>query len=146
MTDLFTKTKICKQCNLPRSLFKEFKPCSRGTRWYHSNICIYCDNENSKKRNKLKRARNTELQRKNNRLKRFGLLQSCIEEKLLDQDFKCAICSVEIDETAHVDHNHITGEVRDLLCGRCNVLLGHAREDPCILEAAADYLRKWADK
>lgn len=41
-----------------------------------------------------------------------------------------------------VDHNHVTGEVRGLLCHLCNVLIGNAREDPAILHAAADYLRK----
>lgn len=40
-----------------------------------------------------------------------------------------------------VDHNHKTGEVRGLLCKRCNRdLLGRAHDDPTILRRAADYL------
>jgi hypothetical protein len=41
------------------------------------------------------------------------------------------------------DHCHESGLGRDLLCHRCNVLLGMAKDDPERLEAAAAYLRKW---
>lgn len=39
-----------------------------------------------------------------------------------------------------VDHCHTTGRIRGLLCHRCNVLLGLAKDDLGILKSAAGYL------
>lgn len=39
-----------------------------------------------------------------------------------------------------IDHCHVTGRVRGLLCRQCNVLLGYARDNPEILQRAAKYL------
>lgn len=41
-----------------------------------------------------------------------------------------------------VDHDHITGELRGLLCSLCNKGMGKLREDPAILRAAADYIEQ----
>ena len=51
----------------------------------------------------------------------------------------CVICG---DESGLVvDHDHRTGRVRGALCQRCNMGLGHFRDDPELLELAAMYLR-----
>jgi len=50
----------------------------------------------------------------------------------------CVICG---DETKLVvDHDHITGKIRGMLCNHCNRGLGHFRDDPTLLEFAAQYL------
>ena len=55
---------------------------------------------------------------------------------------RCAIC--EQPRKLVVDHNHSTGEPRDLLCDGCNRGLGYFKEDPASLRRAADYLLAFA--
>ena len=43
-----------------------------------------------------------------------------------------------------VDHNHTTGKVRGLLCSNCNTLLGKAKDNVNILQAAIDYLNDFS--
>lgn len=65
------------------------------------------------------------------------------EWKLLQlelQDGKCAICKEPMDQS-YIDHDHETGEVRGLLCHRCNSGLGFFNDDPQRLLAALEYLR-----
>lgn len=57
---------------------------------------------------------------------------------------KCAICRQDFqkDRVGQIDHDHKTGQVRGLLCLHCNLLLGHAKDQPNILRAALTYLEK----
>ena len=43
-----------------------------------------------------------------------------------------------------VDHNHSTGEVRDLLCGNCNAAIGFLQENVEIAKKAVEYLMRWS--
>ena len=56
---------------------------------------------------------------------------------------ECVICGA--DEKLVVDHDHRTGKVRGMLCNHCNRGLGHFRDDPLLLEFAAQYLYASAD-
>ena len=56
---------------------------------------------------------------------------------------ECVICGSE--ETLVVDHDHLTGKVRGMLCNHCNRGLGHFRDSPLLLEFAAQYLYASAD-
>lgn len=42
-----------------------------------------------------------------------------------------------------IDHDHDSGQKRDLLCDNCNNMIGRALEDPAVLRAAAEYLERW---
>jgi len=61
---------------------------------------------------------------------------------LKEQKGKCKICGKEQqgDRALSVDHDHITGEIRGLLCRNCNSVIGFCKEDVIILERVIDYL------
>src|SRR5262245_51404334 len=57
----------------------------------------------------------------------------------------CALCRQVPDVDRpwmgwQVDHDHNTGEIRGLLCGPCNRILGYAHDDPELLRAMAAYV------
>lgn len=54
------------------------------------------------------------------------------------QDGRCRIC--ESEEKLVVDHDHETGNIRGLLCHRCNIGLGWFRDHPSLLNRAITYL------
>ncbi len=75
----------------------------------------------------------------------YGVTLEQYNEKFEQQGGRCIICQAHQSELKYslcVDHNHDTGEVRDLLCSKCNSLLGYCREDIGIMETAIEYLRK----
>lgn len=72
----------------------------------------------------------------------FGLTLADYEALHLAQGGLCAICqqSCATGRRLAVDHDHATNVVRGLLCYACNVGLGHLRDSPDNLRAAAAYL------
>ena len=65
------------------------------------------------------------------------------------QDNRCAVCGLEeraISNTSGkrlplaVDHNHETNKVRDLLCYRCNAVIGFMERNPELYIRMLDYL------
>ncbi len=63
---------------------------------------------------------------------------------LLNQSNSCAICGTTTPtgkwKVFAVDHNHVTGQVRGLLCNECNRGMGLLRDSADLLRKAADYL------
>lgn len=59
------------------------------------------------------------------------------------QGWLCVICDDKPNERGEklvVDHDHSTGEVRGLICRRCNTGLGYFRDNPNFLRHAVHYL------
>jgi Autographiviridae endonuclease VII len=80
--------------------------------------------------------------RKSHLKRKYGLTVEQYEAMLDAQGGVCFICrETPGDLPLHVDHDHTTGDVRGLLCIRCNNALGLFQESPALFQAAADYLR-----
>lgn len=109
--------------------------------------------ENAKNRAKYatdpERRRRLKLYNENAILrKKYGLTTEKYAAMLASQGGRCAICR---GHHAHgrrdakrftVDHCHVTGAVRGLLCMKCNTGIGMLGDDPGRLRVAIAYLEK----
>lgn len=82
----------------------------------------------------------------------YGMTLEEFDARLRAQDFKCEICSEDIQrgernskgkDVARVDHCHTTGKARGIICHQCNVLLGNAKDSRELLRNAERYLKKY---
>ncbi|MGO1050762.1 endonuclease domain-containing protein [Crossiella sp. CA198] len=79
---------------------------------------------------------------------RYGLTADQVDQVRADQHYRCAVCGRHEDQLPHglvVDHDHVSGLVRGLLCSTCNALLGLARDSAAVLAAAQHYLHRAAE-
>ncbi len=158
--------KKCSRCQKRKS-YSKFTPSDRGR---NGSWCKPCVNERRRERyatdpeyrektkvymNAWKRGRysgDSEYREKGSvkdwkrRLRRYGLTEEEYDAMNEAQGGRCAICGTTkcgtLDtERLCIDHDHITGKVRGLLCRLCNAGIGQLKDDPERLEAAAAYLR-----
>jgi hypothetical protein len=64
---------------------------------------------------------------------------------LEDQGHVCAICGTKdpgYKGRFVVDHDHDTGNVRGLLCDRCNTGIGFLQDNIAVLRSAINYLER----
>ena len=76
---------------------------------------------------------------------RYGIQLGDYDKMVSDQNGLCAICGCPTKQNRFlvVDHDHITGKVRELLCDRCNVSIP-VLDNPELLTKAKAYLLKHA--
>jgi hypothetical protein len=79
---------------------------------------------------------------------RYGMTVAGYDELLAAQRGRCAVCGTTDPgghwSRFHIDHDHRCGQIRGLLCNRCNGGLGYFFDDPELLRSAADYLERTA--
>jgi hypothetical protein len=92
-----------------------------------------------------RRVQNRLWQRKNVLKKVYGISMADYEAMFERQGGACAICK-RTGVALCVDHCHLTGEVRGLLCSLCNSAIGFCSDDPAVLQAAAAYLQAARDR
>ena len=79
--------------------------------------------------------------------KTYGLTIEQFDVMMQRQGGKCAGCKSDFamlsgvkNDVAHVDHCHLTGEIRGLLCRTCNHVLGLVKDSPETLQQLITYL------
>jgi hypothetical protein len=99
------------------------------------------------------------LRARRQRLYRYGVTLEEYQAMWDAQEGKCPVCSEDLTEQAHLDHDHaccpapdgkasnkLCGKcTRGILCFRCNVGLGSFKDDLVRLRAAMDYIKRWRD-
>jgi hypothetical protein len=81
----------------------------------------------------------------------YGLTSDEFDKRLIEQDGRCAICLIQLSGVGHsvdaprVDHDHLTGMVRKILCGSCNTGLGKFKDNFDLLQRASDYLKSFSE-
>ena len=133
--------KECRVCHITKP-DTDFYLCKRkgGNPEARHTECKQCAISRVKRTRDPRRARDLHLQRT------YGITIEQWEQMLDDQNGGCAICGTTKPGGKHnqfcTDHNHLTNEVRQLLCMDCNVVLGIVRESPEHFERLVDYVIK----
>lgn len=115
----------------------------RLERRVENGLCVVCDNAHEPNKT---RCEYHLFEHRLRQLYRRGLDRKVDVKSVLtllnSQDYKCAICEKLLDnnEPPHVDHHHISGTLRGLLCGPCNSGLGFFCDNVNLLRKAADYV------
>lgn len=77
----------------------------------------------------------------------YGITPEEFNKKSALQDNVCMICKqpqkTGIKKFLSIDHNHLTGELRDLLCDPCNRAMGLMKESIPLLQNMIAYLEIW---
>lgn len=118
---------------------------------YHSNYYLSHRNDSLSKSKKYYRdniVSKKNYHKKHYLYKTYGITLEEYNEKLLQQNGKCAICKkyeTSVDRSGNikslaVDHNHKTGKIRSLLCDNCNKALGYIQDDIDLLKSFIRYL------
>lgn len=142
------ETKSCKKCNedKPLSLFR-----SRGGAQSHllksyCNTCLYEDHRKwvDDNQDRVDEYRSKDSWTLAKRCSRYGITPEQFVDKYERQEKCCAICHSEIKITeSAIDHNHMTGEFRGILCKQCNRALGMFKDSPTVLKNALEYLEAY---
>lgn len=133
----------CKRCHEDKCE-DMFPKCARKSNGRQS-WCKACNSEYGSK----KRSENWEDNYFKRLWKVYGLTKEAFSELLSACDGLCQCCGIEMERrvsasksssTLCVDHDHITGDVRGLLCRNCNMALGCIGHDPNVAKNMANYL------
>jgi len=106
--------------------------------------------ENSEKIRELsslwRKANPTKRREQNWQSQGISLLQSEHDFLFQYQQGRCAICRVELSNlqwrfSECVDHDHVSKQIRGLLCQRCNAALGFLGDNEALVMSAFRFLR-----
>lgn len=138
-------TKRCKYCGEDKSLSEFSFNFNRKSRKRECKSCKNIYNKQYHKRNSKKliyKATTHNLRRK------YGMTREMRDAVLSAQDHRCAICKINLDGSKPklrgcIDHCHVTGKVRGILCGTCNSAIGLLNDSEQNLLSAVSYLSKY---
>lgn len=131
----------CRICHIEKDLTDFYKARRKGGNPEERHTeCKECAKARVKRTRDPDRARDLHYQRK------YGITLAEFNRMVLAQGSKCACCGTDKPGGKHnqwcVDHDHITGAVRELLCKDCNIVLGLVEDSPEHLQRLIHYIVK----
>jgi hypothetical protein len=130
----------CKTCGIWKALSK-FPPCSAHKGSGTKAHCRPCYSLLRRQQRQKYRDKEREYDRKRSFEVNYGITIEEYESRLERQNGVCLICSSPpTTKRLAVDHCHVTGEIRGLLCSKCNTALGLFNDSPELMKIAIEYL------
>lgn len=139
-----TDFKVCIKCEISKPLSDFYKRTDTGK---YRNDCKDCRNDYNLKlyhKSHKQKENHRKASWKHNIKKKYGLTVKEFRELEAEQDYKCNCCGISKEQTQQkelcVDHDHLTGEIRGLLCLQCNAGIGMLGDNLEGVQKAYDYL------
>lgn len=136
-------TKYCSKDCTYKSMIKSI--CKYGHELTQENSYI---NKNGNKTCRICRKASSKTESyRNTVLKRIYNITLVDYNKMFEEQKGCCeICKrhqIELNHILNIDHCHLTGEIRALLCVNCNSILGFAKDNVNILNSAIKYINTY---
>lgn len=140
-------TRKCCQCKQELELTLDNFPANAYQLEGFSCYCHTCHNKNRRKYYKSDIEKSRKSRRKQVFKREYGITHEDYDRMELEQEGKCAICGgVPVNGRGKrlvVDHDHSTGQVRQLLCSACNFGIGNFNDNTELMNKAIQYLAKF---
>lgn len=149
--------KICKNCNQKLEItdFPKNKNKKDGLSVYCKRCCSkrtlecryrkqglnlpYKEIRPNKKHNLPYKSNTPEYRKHHHLVNNYSITLEDYNIMVVGQKGQCLICK-KSDEVLCVDHDHVTGQIRGLLCVSCNAGIGYFQEKSDLLLKAITYL------
>jgi hypothetical protein len=122
------ETKICSKCKIEKPLtdFHKQKDGPQGRRSHCKTCCANYNNSHN-----------------------HGMSVEEREQFLRERDYRCEVCGISRETASevfkrdlHIDHCHIDGENKGLLCLMCNGAAGRLKDSPELAKRLYEYLER----
>ncbi len=104
-------------------------------KWYSENKLRICESNKNEYKNRPEKFRAKALKYN------YGISLESYTRLKQEQGDTCKICCKKPNKRAlSVDHCHVTGRIRGLLCSKCNMAIGLFDDSPELLQKTIEYL------
>ena len=137
----------CKQVKLPSEFHNHAAAKDGKQKTCKSCQKAYSQSEACRVNRKVYYQKTKQAHIERNLKRQYGLDWEAYHAILKMQNDCCAIClspdsGSMCSQRLFVDHCHVTGKVRGLLCHHCNSALGHFQDNIHILQSAITYVKQ----
>ena len=139
--------RTCNKCHVTKDLETGFYLTGRKNDTNKHNRHYTCK-ECTKARVKAANQADPLAQRRRDLRRKYDISLEEYDEMVKLQGGKCALCPATTPGGKHdnqnwfIDHDHVTGKVRELLCFDCNIVLGIIKDSPEHLGRMITYILK----